>query len=264
MPNLPAPYMQPVAPAPAAAKPRFRDFKDTNPYGVGRGVFRRLRAAGAFDDGSTLRQSNPFLAEGQADWQNNPLHQFVGPGRMRPTLRNTMGAISGILDQRKAPQEAAAARLRALIDSGMPTLDAAGGAVRTALSTTVIPDELLERTMAGARERIGREGGLSRAGIAAALGGSGVREFDPLNAAYSAQEGNTLFQLGQEEVGQAVNAAEVNRQGLIDAIQSAGGYTGNLSQMVQNLLASEEFSNSLSEDEVSALLAIAGLRQAGK
>jgi hypothetical protein len=248
------------APAPV----RFRDYRDTGAtVGAGRRIFHRLKSLGAFNSGSPLQQYNPFLAEGQQDWQNNPLHQFTGPGRKRPTIPNTMSAISAILDQEKAPHQAAYTNLMDTIGSGAGALNAQRDAVMKALGTDVIPPALLERLTAGSRERIAREGAQTRVGLSAQLAGSGGRvdQFDP---AYGALQNETLYKLGQSEIDNAMTAATTNRQGQMDAIGAAGAYGGSLAETIKSLLSAEEFRSQLSKDQITMLEAMAGLRKAGQ
>lgn len=243
---------------------RYGDYKDTGAVvGAGRRIFRRLRGVGAFDPSSPLYSKNPFLAAGQQDWENNPLHQFTGPGRKRPTIPNVMGAISSILDAEKAPHEAAYKNLMDTIAGGSGALNAQRDAVMKALGTDVISPELLARLDATSRERIAREGATARVGLSSQLAGSGA-VVDPSNAAFDAQRNDTLFRLGQAETENALTAATTNRQGQMDAISAAGNYGGNLAETIKSLLSAEDFRSQLSKDQIAMLEAIAGLRKAGQ
>lgn len=243
-------------------RPKFRDYRETGaPLGVGRGVFRRLRLAGAFDEGSTLRQYNPFLAEGQESWKSDPFQRFVGPARQRFTVRNLGSAINDLQAADRVKSEEAYRAMMEQLLGGQEALRAQATGVTTALNTPAVSPEQLRQMQAVARERIAREGGTRRGSLSATLAGQGQRQ-DDLNAAYAAQEGDTLYRLGQAEIEQGIQAGGMNRDALISAIQAASGYGQNLSQTIDTLLSIEGFRQALTEDQVNALLALKGLQAA--
>lgn len=243
-------------------RPKFRDYAEAGaPYGAGRRTFRRLRRAGAFDEGSSLRTYNPFLEEGQEAWKSDPFQRFIGPARQRFNVRNLGSAIHDLQAADRVKSEEAYRAMMEQIMGGQETLQAQATAARTALETPPISAEQLRQMQAVARERIAREGGTRRGALSATLAGQGQR-VDDANAAYAASEGDTLYRLGQAEIEQGIEGATRNRDALIQAIQAASGYGANLSQTIDNLLAVEGFRQSLTQDQVNALLALKGLQAA--
>ncbi|HEX9900788.1 MAG TPA: hypothetical protein VGC81_16300 [Candidatus Methylomirabilis sp.] len=244
-------------------KPMFRDYRSEGAeFGLGRKAFRRLRSAGAFDTGSNLRTYNPFLEEGQANWEDNPLSRFSGPARQRMSNHNLMGAIDDILGKERDASMGAYGEMKDVLMGNLGPLNEAGTAVSNALKTPAVDAATLASWQAQARERIGREAGLNRASLSAQLAGSGMRQ-DPLNASQAAFTGDALYRTGQAEIDQGFKASEMNRSALMEAISAAGGYTGNIAQVIDSLLSIEGFRSSLSEDEVNALIALRGLKAAG-
>lgn len=242
----------------------YRDYRATGEgVGAGRGLFKRLRKLGAFDEGSGLRKSNPFLEEGQQNWNENPLSRFTGAARQKPTIGNVTSAISGILSNNKAAEEDALARLRATYEGNAGVLDASRTAVMSALENPAVSPEQLAQWQAAARDRITRENQQSGAALSSRLAGQGYRQ-DDLNASQRALTNDALYRTGQSDIEQSMMAAEKNRQGLLDAIDRAGAFQGNVSENIQQLLGIEEFRRSLSADEVAFLEAMAGLYQARK
>ena len=244
--------------------PRWNDYREAGAMaGADRGVFRRMRKAGAFDPDSPLRGQNPFTPEGAEYWAQNPTQRFSGPGRQKPTNVNIGGAIFDIIDLNKPAHEAAYNNMTGVTDMGQDVLAQSGAAITSALQNPAVSPEQLRHMQAVARQRVGWEAGRGQAGLAARFGEQGYRT-DDLNAAYAALKGDTLYRLGEAEIDQGMKAGQMNRDALMQAIQSAAQYTGSISTAIDTLLKTEGFRESLSKDEINALLALRGLEVAKK
>lgn len=229
--------------------PKYREL-DTS-LGMGRGAFRRMKKAGAFNEGSTLID----------DWKNNPLDRFTGPGKAKMNAANTGRAVSDQLKLIAGGRADAADTAAAANADSLKTLTSAGTAVRAALDTPVISPEMLRRSQAAVMDRVAREGFGGQAGLGASAAGQGLNLAD-LSAARAGLMGDTSYRAGQAENEQNIAAAATNREGILAAIKAAGENGQDISQTIETLMGIQSFREGLTADDIKNLQTMFGLKVA--
>ena len=239
----------------------YRDYKNNAPD-FGRGSFRRLKRAGAFDQGSALAQFNPFLPENKGQIGPSAMDRFSGPGGKKLTLKNLGPAISDYYAQGQAGHDEATARMRSVYDA---SASAAYGNLENARKglNPIISQEMLATLQAQGRERVAREGAGNMNSAAARLAASG-QSVNRANAAFAASQGQTAYQAGQSDINQYVQAEQTNHDGLIQGLQAMEAAGKDISGLLAQLEGVEGFAQSWAKARMDALSAIATAKAANQ